>query len=337
MASIKGIVSLRSIKREPFRDIVYEWENEISSRENIPIISIEHSKWYDRTKNGQRSFLNRLMTRVHKDLGVIKKTDFSKDTYLFICTILDDAAYAEKLNCIPVFIDIWEDSIERVCRKSKKLDAYFVTSLDVYNMIRNTDSNSNVNYISLSVPDKYLQKTIPNKNIDIIQVGRKNGQLHEFATKYCEANKEVDYVYCDNGGTTGKLEYFSTKRGSIGSLKARDEYVELLKNAKIFIMSSPGANHNRNEIFIDLPTPRFYEAAIFYCHMVGIHSGHEEFETQGVNKVMRIADDYDTFKNILDDILLNDCQVDKETYDMFINQHLTSTKFNEIKKVVDKL
>ena len=67
-----------------------------------------------------------------------------------------DVAVCSHVNCLPVYIDIWNDSIKYVAESTKNLKLFYVTSRAVYNLIKAELPGSNVRYMHLSVSDRYF-------------------------------------------------------------------------------------------------------------------------------------------------------------------------------------
>jgi hypothetical protein len=177
-------------------------------------------------------------------------------------------------NVIPIYLDVSEKDISKIVYETQYLPCYFVTSLDIFNLIKKNDISSKCHYLPLSVSDKYLSENIPNKSIDVLQLGRKNTVLHEYMLKYCEEFPKTNYIY---QLSNGNLNYESTIYGNIGEFSDRHEFIELLSRSKISLVSTPGCDNSRKfGDGIDFITPRFYESAAHYCYMLGRYTNNEE-------------------------------------------------------------
>lgn len=158
--------------------------------------------------------------------------------------------------------------------------------------------------------------------------------MQDFAIHYCTEHPNVEYIYAEYDPQTKHLTYYSTKRGIIETPETREEYMTMLRRAKICLLSSPGIDNTRPMAEgIDYPTPRFYETAINYCHMLGRYSeDHEEFHLQGIDSVCHNIKSYDQFKDLCDEIMIGNKALNKKTYDEFISKHLTSNWIKELQK-----
>lgn len=155
-------------------------------------------------------------------------------------------------NCLPIFIDFDVNSIDDIYSATRKLPIFWVTNYQIYEMLIDKGAR-NVSYMPLSVSDVNIDSE-SEKEIGVIQVGRKNQFLHEFMLEYIKSNPEVEYVYQEV--EKGSVTYVSTQRGNLGVYNSREAYLKLLSKAKISLVSSPGIDSTRVSQ-VDFFTPRF--------------------------------------------------------------------------------
>ena len=324
---ISSSVSVRNIRsNDAFMKIVYEWEDYISEAYNLPIHLIEN----------QNRFIFKLK-RKYKNL-FSKRIKRNESIELAFVIHPCDLRYYFNKNCIFVFIDIWPDDEKGLVRRMGKKTPFFVTSLDVYEHFKLKFNMNNVYYMPLSISDVWKLKKVPEKRIDLVQIGRKNEILHNFAIRYVKENPQVDYVYSDMNWTMDRRIYTSTKYGAFGDVDTRDDYMNLLKESKICVLSSPGVDGSRPQCKdMDYPTPRFYESAINYCHMVGRYSDNEEFKMQKIPNVCMKVDTYEDFKQYVNQILKGGYSFPVDKWDEFINLHLTSKWYSDFLKKCEGL
>ncbi|MCI8585368.1 MAG: hypothetical protein HFI92_05610 [Lachnospiraceae bacterium] len=217
----------------------------------------------------------------------------------------------------------------------EKKYVFHLTLLDIYELIKPLCHN--VYYMPLCISDKWKMNEIPEKYPIIVQLGRNNHILHKYALKFVQEYPEYEYIYADYDETTKQLTYFSTQEGQINTLKSRNDYMKMLNRAAVCILSSPGIDKSRKIADgIDYPTPRFYETAINYCHMIARYgTDHEEFQIQGISNICDSISEFSDFKNKLLS-MLSGISVDKNKYDIFINMHLTSTWFKDFKQILNE-
>jgi len=271
--NIAGFITVRNIKNNNYRDIIYEWEDEIINRNHMKLEYI------------RQTMRNRILNRIGLyDKFKMNKFDLKQSVYMAFVLSPKELFFISRYNCIPVFIDVWPKEIDFVCKKMG-LNPFVVTSYDIFQLIK--ERGYNVIYVPLSIADQWRLDKIHQKSLDIVQMGRKNQILHEYALKYVSKNKHIEYIYSDYDERSKQLFYYSTIRGKINSPETRIEYMDFLRKAKVCLISSPGMDQSRPcADGIDYPTPRFYETAINYCSMIGRYdSNHDEFEMTGIPKV----------------------------------------------------
>ena len=222
--------------------------------------------------------------------------------------------------------------IDEIIKATRYLPAFFVASKDIYNEMKEKGCE-NVYFINQCASDQYFSETVPLKDIDVVQIGRKNPILHQYMLDYCSEHPEVEYIY---QGQNASLSYISTTRGDIGRLPGRKEFVDMMRRAKVSIVSTPKCDGSRN-VFggADLVTARFYESAVFYCMMVGRYTDNEETRELELDKICPNIKDYDEFKTIMDQYLSRE-DVDKDLYHTFITKHLASNRARYIEKCIEQ-
>ncbi len=327
---IAQILSMRDIKTDLFRDIVYEWEDSISANFGYPVKNIKPRPIWDRLSE------KNLFFRAHRFLGrtkKIKKLNLNKEISLTFVTLFFEVEYVKNTNCIPVFIDVWPDEIKFLYKVITEDTLFFVTSLDIYQMIKNKNPRYQVHYLPLSISEIWdMEVPLTEKKVDILQIGRRNDVLHDFALRYCQSHPDVDYVYSGISKTLGGMVYYSTVRGILGTAETREKYMKLLRSAKIFMLSSPGVDRSKIRAQgIDFPTPRFYEAAACKCFLVGRYTPNEEFTRQGITSVCKNVQNYSEFEAELDEILSGKRSFSDE-YKVYLTRHLTTSWYRDFLK-----
>lgn len=321
---IDGIISLRKFKHEAFRDVVYEWEDEISNLENIPIIELENNK---------KTYCN-IVCKVSEKIERRKclKWNTNKKIFIAFITILDDIRYILNKNCIPIFLDIGLKQIDYMAFLTKNNSPFVVTCYDFYSEFKKKYTNHSINYMPLMIADIW-KNNISKKTIDIIQVGRKNAILHNYALEFVKKYPQYEYVYSDTYGTLGELNYKSTKGRQNISAKDRAKYMKLLAQSKVCLVSSPGIDSPKEWVIgMDFPTPRFYEAAASGCKMIGRYSKKYEFYLQKIDSVVHYINDYNEFETVMMECLNH--QRDDNILADFTDNHLTSKWWKQFKNII---
>ena len=330
---INGIISLRNLYNEVHRDTVFEWEDEIARLSNFKIMETEHGLADYKGLN----ILKRIKKKV-SSRSVIQPFYKKQDIQIAFILGVYEINFFRSNNCIPIFIDIWDDGYKYLYRIMPSEYPFFVTSFDVYNKFKNEDKEFNVHYVPLILSDKWMLKSMPEKTVDVVQVGRKNELLHSYMLEYIKKNPSIEYIHSTFDEKSGYLSYRSTAdENKILYLNNRQQYMDFLKKAKVSIFSSPGIDGSRAEANgIDYPTPRFYEIASQYCFMVGRHTDHQEFRDLRIDDVFINVNDYNHFENSMNDIFNEKKKIDIKKYQEFMKAHCVSTWLKDLENIIYK-
>lgn len=312
----KRIYTKRNIESWPSWQIVYEWEDFFEKEFNVKL------KGFSRTYNYiiQNILSNKIVRIINYLLSIFQTQRYD---LAFLMNINEAKYFAGRRNFIPIIIDIWPKDIDDFVCMFRQSEFVYVNSYEIYDILKKTQLKNSIKYMPYTISDKwYSEKNAMNKTIDIIQIGRKNCVLHEYALKLCEKHPHIEYVYqkqIDN-----ELHYYSTKSKDIGVFNDRKDYMSLLQKAKISLVSSSGMDNSRDTGGVNPVTTRFYESAINYCHMVGRYPDNTDFKLNKVSDVCSKTNSIEDFEvNILlklaeDNVIL----INK--YRTFIKEHLTS-------------
>ena len=169
---------------------------------------------------------------------------------------------------------------------------------------------------------------VPVKTVDVIQAERKNPFLHGWMLKAAD-EMDIEYVYQIND--RGKLSYWSTKRGQLGDFMDRKKYLELLRSAKISLVSSGGIDNSRKGYDINPVTVRFLESTACYCYMIGrFPSESEDFKYTGMSEIVANAENENTFRDYLAAFLERNFDL-KDKYDFVIMKNATKVVAKTLK------
>lgn len=311
------IVSMRNYEKWPSWDIVYEWEDVFSAGMKMNISS----------PSSISLFVRKCLYHLHiKDrFWAGFKADKTSYNFIFVMNSSSPILFSYK-NCIPIFLDTPSDTVDCVIKTTKGLPFFIVTNFDFYGKLEK-NGVSNVIYMPLSIPDKWITDVMPEKSLDVLQFGRKNAVLHEWMLSYCREHKNVEYVYQTEDGS---LMYTSTIRGGVGKFDSRESYIKLLSSARVSLVSSPGCDGGRFGD-IDFITPRFYESAAAYCYLLGRYTENEESKIVGIREICENVKSYKEFEKALTDVLSHGKKLDMDRYKNFLESNKTSVRVEAIK------
>ena len=353
---IKEVLSRVELEEgQVFRDVCYEWEEEISKDFNIPIRQVFQS-----TKPSKKNILTPIkkfiktlfpftvkIKRATVDTAIIAAkipalTPLTQNINLplslcFIMFPFELSAYIENdNNLVPIFLDIGSDyEFEYVNKLTKNFKIFYLTSRDAYNRLKSKFPSSNVYYMPLSIVDKYFSENFAkyrNKTIDVLHSSRINPILHEYMLEYLKTHKNIEYVYKQQG------EYISTKRGRLGFMPDRKSYMNLIASSKVSLLGCAGIdNAKEGTNGISFPTPRFYESAVLGCALIGRYPDNQEFRELNMSKYCPNITSYEQFCECLERAL---SQTPEELYAQnhdFIINSLTSQRAKQIERDLREL
>ena len=338
---IGEVLSRVDASGELFRDVCYEWEEEVAKYLDVPIRQvIVPSQKPDSILARSKNFIKKIFPAVvrikRKAVSLALKQDVNGSLSVCFLMFTYEMPVCNGSNCIPIFLDVWSElDVQEVVRFTKNSQLFYVTSRDVYNRVKAISPQSNVHYMPLSIADKYHSPNFAayrNKTIDVLHSSRKNPVLHEYMTRYVSKHSGLDYVYKENG------EYISTLRGNIGRCPSRADYMNLIASAKVCLVGCSGIDGSRADTNgICFPTPRFYESAVSGCALIGRYPDNQEFRELNISRYCPNITSYDQFTRELERAL---SQTPEELYAQnrdFILNSLTSKRAEQIQHDLEEL
>jgi hypothetical protein len=231
--------------------------------------------------------------------------------------------YAVQNDVIPIIIDFWPEHVAMAETIFSRVPLLFVTNIEMKECLDRTTLAAKTHYVPLSVSARHICRDIPSKTLDLIQVGRRNRLLHDWALRYVAERPSLDYLFVgDLRGYTP--QWISTKRGPIDFDNSRDTYMKLLKSARISLVSSPGIDGGENRTGGFNPvTPRFYESAAARCQLIGRFPAHgKDMIENRVASVCRRVLSFDDFVCTVNDALIS--RANPRLQNEFLRGHVSS-------------
>ena len=313
------IFSVRKICDLISHDVVYEWEDYIDQHSDCRLL---------------------FCGRVERKLGWILRPFFRKKIKwsgahpkLFFCMNIDELEVCTffRKDVLPIMLDLGYEDISKFIYVCQELPLFWVTSYKTYKVIMDEYHNLQVRYLPLFVSDDAIKADNENKQrtIDIIQIGRKNQVLHDYAMKYSYEHKGCNYVYREWKGD--EYHYISTVEGDIGPIKERQKYIDLLRSATISLVSTPKMDDSRD--FggdIDFFTPRFYESSAAGCGLIARYSDIEEAQIIGIDEICKSVDSYEAFETEVQNILSMSYQDRIQMYGKLAKNNSAQKRTDEI-------
>ena len=245
--------------------------------------------------------------------------------------------YINKTNVIPYIIDYWKRYDEMFEMNFAHFPVVYISGLEVYTYLKTKNTKVNIKHLPLSISDRHLPLFyIENvKDIDIINVGRKNKVIDEYIQHFLKKHTNINYVHREI--ENGENIYYSNLYGRIGSLETREDLLQTLSRAKIAITTSPGLDGGEIRTGGFNPvTPRVFEAAIGKCYMIGKYEKNNEFYEFSLDKLVNMVSSYNDFECMVNTKLNTPFNLHNE-YEAFLMKNLNSTRFEQIKKDISTL
>ncbi|MDF3079263.1 MAG: hypothetical protein K0S09_3152 [Sphingobacteriaceae bacterium] len=323
--AISGIFTDRAYQDWPSWHLIFEWEDEISQSLGLPIKSRElHSSF----------FLKKLNSLSMKTFNKPVELLLDKDRYLYfeILMVLHKT-FSNSRSAIPVIIDFWEkNNIGKLKRLYGSCERILISNLEVFEFLRPAFGSRLVHF-PLSLPTKYTLKIDSqlNKEFDLLLAGRSNPVLLNFLNQYVENNPEFEYTYQEI--VDNKLYYKTNKGRMIGQIHSREDYMKLLRKARVAFYSVPGIDGGeRRTNGFNPVTPRLLEFLAAGCHVIGRFDNGADTEFYELNGILPNIRSYEQFEGYLSDFLKTPPPISKNA--SYLEKHYTSTRIPILKNLL---
>lgn len=320
MSAITQIDSIRSFENYPSYLILYEFEDDLAAEENIPIRLLPKFK-YILGKLIYKSVTNLLIKRI-KPPGYIFSVMMTPDYHRL---------YFNKTNVVPYVIDYWKRYDELFEKHFINFPVVYISGLEVYEYLKSKRTKVKIKHLPLSISDKHMslfQREVI-KDIDIINVGRKNKIIDAYIQQYLSKYPDTNYVHREM--ENGQNIYYSSLYGKLGKLETREDLLQTIARAKIAIVTSPGIDGGEERTGGFNPvTPRVFEAAVGKCYMMGRYEKNEEFYSFGLDAFVEMPDSFDDFERMVTDKLNKPFDL-YDAYHSFLQANLNSKRIEQIK------
>jgi hypothetical protein len=219
--------------------------------------------------------------------------------------------------------------VELFCRIFSKSKLVYLSSLEAVNEVEKiTVKKLQVRFLPLSISDIYKTDVVPEKQIDIIQIGRANPVFDAYVTQLLNKYPNLNYVCKKLVGD--KYYWFSSIWGDLGEMSTRHEYMNLLSKCKISLVSSPGMDNAINTGKFDPVTPRFFESAVNLCHMLGRYPVNADYTYFKIPEICKNISDYAQFEQEVMNLLLSSTSALTDYYKDFLDSNYTSKRVHQI-------
>lgn len=324
MLDIRQILTKRKKSPSINYDLIYEWEDVLSKELILPLVD-ENQMLYNR------------MVRLVPIIPRLMQTNTTSLVFDIYPTLINRGN--NKPNIIPEIVDFYHKEpsmLKKFYSSYANNRVVLISSMEVFEFLKRQKCPLNIRHWGLSISDKYqlndaLKTT---KNIDLILMGRPSKVLQAWAEEY--AKKHPNFVYGYRINKDGHWLCQSSKGDIVGSLDARDGYMETMRRAKCGLYNTPGMDggeertHGFNQV-----TPRFLEYLVSGCHVISRYPKNADVEYYELDKMTNNVNSYEEFERALDYACNNPIDVDK--YHTYLNKHYTSTRAKELKDILKSI
>lgn len=341
--NIKNIISDRNFESWVSYQLIYEWEDQLSETLQIPII--------DNPDRLETTFINRIRYNISKRVSypVIKlirslfpkrSKECSVSLYFNLIVSAPIELKRSRLNkIIPVIVDAFIDEkfLSEFNNKYTDCPLILISSIEAYNYLKSVNCPLNIKYWGLSLPDKYKmsREHIYPKKYDILLAGRQNTCLEEYLEKYIQQNNGLDLNIVRSDIQNGQLIFTSNKDGILGSFNSRDEYMQLLRKARIVFYATPGQDGGEKRTKGYNPvTPKYLESLSAQCKVILRYPDTVETQLYGLPKVCPNIDSYESFEYQINKYISEKDEFDIDTYTDILNKSYTTIRAHELSRII---
>ena len=235
-------------------------------------------------------------------------------------------------KCRPYFIlegrksiylfDAWPTQHDKIINaiKSWKINNVFLSSSQVVEKLSNSVEDCNFYWVPEAInPSLYRAYPYENKDIDVLQFGRKYDAYHDLIRPSLEAGQKV-YRY-------------ELKKGEI-VFGTRKEFIDGLARSKVSICVPSSITHPERSSDIETMTVRYLQSMASKCLIVG-HAPQEMIDLFGYNPVIEIdmADPVNQLQSVLNNFSDYIPLIEKNYLEV-VNNHTWGNRWQKISNIL---
>ena len=320
---------------QPCLDLIFEWEDQISTAAGLPITSTRLYRKYHE---------NIIARKLYKLPGAHTFSNsvgqwFGRGRKSLYITLRPQGkgGFSTRSNVIPIIIDFWKlDDLKSFFKNYSHCPLVMVSSPEVFSYLKNSACPLNLHCLPLSLPDKYraVRDGSFNKQYDVVIAGRQNPVLMGYMERYAKERRDVEYLYQSMQGRN--YTYISNKSGALGAygtFNDRGAYWNLLKAAKVCFYSTQGMDGGdvRTGGFNPV-TPRFLEILSAGCHVLARYPDNEDTAFFGLKEIGPSIESYAEFVAQLEAALESPPPIHKNCE--YLKKHYTSSRLALLNQIL---
>lgn len=332
---ISKIYSTRNSNSEVYSHLIYEWEDDYSKCLNIPIYS------FSSRKEKYLRYTFKIAKKIKLD-GLLQKINslIKPKSYSFIFELYPRKYFSFQVfsNKIPLIIDFdYHVDLEVFYNVYKNCKLILISSLEAYNYLKVNKCPLNIAHLPLSISSNHSLNvnTVKDKEIDLIVV-RSNKVFEKYLKEF--SNKHKDFEYVERRWEGGEIYknnvYYSNKRGILGEFSDRSSYLNLLRNSKVALYSTPGFDENTKR-FMNHVTPSLFEFISSGCQIIARYPKNHETDFYNLEKISPSIDTYENFEKLLLGYINNSSSSYLKNSENFLESVYTKSRVEKLKMIID--
>ena len=325
MLRIEQVLTQRRFQPHLSCQIIYEWEDVLAKVLGVPLADDFHTC----------NLAYRVLRRLSPAVARFGKTN--RPSLLFEMFAGRDNGN-DKETIIPAIIDFFVREREDLCRfyaSYKRNPIVLISSREAYEFLKAEGCPLKIYHWGLSLADKWVSNDFhrEEKRFDAIVCGRQNPKLSEWLDRYALSHR--DFNVLKRVRENGKWLCRSSLTGEAFESETREQYMGLLRMAKIGLFSTPSMDNGKpaangfNQV-----TPRFLEYIASGCHVVSRYPRNADTDYYELLRMTPNVESYDQFEKELDRMRTE--PVDEVLYAQYLKKHVTSRRAAELAALLKK-
>lgn len=325
---IRAVLSRRQYKTWRSWHLVYEWEDVIREKLNIPLLPYfdeflyrKYGKYYKRIPI---QLVWCIPSLVFEMLPMKRKTPHFNNRFV-----------------VPCIIDWYlktDDELNAFYERYSKNKLVIVTSKQVFKYLSTIETPIRFGHLPLSLPDKY--RITPemrfDKDLDVVLMGRQNPVLLQWLYQYRETHPGLKIVTSKR--EADNYDYYTLEGEFIANATSREQCMNLMKRSRVSLYSTKAidddyTDYNTNGF--NQVTPRFFECLATGNHVIARYKENEDTDYFEVKSVCPNTDSYESFEEQMDYALSH--PVDMKFYSEYLEKHYTSTRVELLRELLNSV
>lgn len=337
------IKSYRSVNRWVSYDVINIYEDAFAKMDSsISISNIDKISYLAR-RVLKNSYLcsNKLTDSIYKIIQRVLSKTYDESIFVTCMSApLVDILGFYKSKCVKIayIIDAWENSIEYIAAHIESIDIVLMAYQDSINFLKKYIPPSLMKKIYLYpvfIDPLVYPKKSPNKLYDVIQIGRRDEILHQWAIKYSNKKKH-SYIY-QKRNQRGMYYLEDRKWEAENYQLSYQNLIKVLSQSKIALVSPPDRADSKRTGRVSPLTHRYLEAAMCQAVTVGFTPTSGEYAQHFPKDFTIVPKDYGEFEEICDRLIGDDklrAKISHKNRNYVIENHSVVARYRQLKEIL---